>query len=42
MWRVFQRKIPDPANELSVRNKTFFEKEVKKNQVGHCRWPEQE
>jgi monoamine oxidase len=24
------RKIPDPGNELSVRNKTVFEKEVKK------------
>jgi hypothetical protein len=30
MWHVFQRKIPDPANELPVRNKTIFEKEVKK------------
>lgn len=30
MWHGFQRKIPDPANELPVRNKTSFEKEVKK------------
>jgi len=30
VWHVFQRKIPDPGNELSVRNKTVFEKEVKK------------
>jgi spermine oxidase len=30
MWHVFQRKIPDPVNELSVRNKTVFEKEVKR------------
>lgn len=27
---LLMRKIPDPANELSVRNKTVFEKEVKK------------